>query len=133
MQKNRIKTYLEETFIRQIECVNNEADDLIAYYCKISENEMKTIFSSDGDLTQLISPKVSVYSPILRKYYKYGSKIKFHSLEIPHYNVVTYKILSGDKSDNIDGIYLLGEKTLIKLTNIIYCLINNFCIYFFFI
>ena len=115
IQKNRIKTYLEETFIRQIECVNNEADDLIAYYCKISENEMKTIFSSDGDLTQLISPKVSVYSPILRKYYKYGSKIKFHSLEIPHYNVVTYKILSGDKSDNIDGIYLLGEKTLIKL------------------
>jgi len=26
-----------------------------------------------------------------------------------------YKILSGDKSDNIDGIYYLGEKTLVKL------------------
>ena len=115
LQKRRVKSYLEETFIRQIECENNEADDLIAYYCQISENETKTIFSSDGDLTQLISKNVSVYSPILRQLYKEGDKIKFQKLQIPHYNVVTYKILSGDKSDNIDGIYLLGEKTLTKL------------------
>ena len=114
-QKSRIKSYLEETFIRQIECVNNEADDLIAYYCKISDNEFKTIFSSDGDLTQLISEKVVVYSPLLRVTYKKGDKIKFKNLDIPHFNVLTYKILSGDKSDNIDGIQLLGEKTLIKL------------------
>jgi 5'-3' exonuclease len=28
---------------------------------------------------------------------------------------LTYKILTGDKSDNIDGIYYLGDKTLFKL------------------
>ena len=29
--------------------------------------------------------------------------------------MVTYKILTGDKSDNIDGILLLGEKTISKI------------------
>ena len=114
-QKTRIKKYLEETFVRQVECENNEADDLIAYYCKISENELKTIFSSDADLTQLISEKVKVYSPLLKVTYKLGDKIKVDKLNIPHSNVLTYKILSGDKSDNIDGIYLLGDKTITKL------------------
>ena len=102
-------------FIRQINITNNESDDLIAYYCQISHNEFKTIFSSDKDLTQLISDKVSVYSPSAKQTYKNGDKIKIYDYSIPHENVKTYKILAGDKSDNIDGIYYLGEKTLIKL------------------
>jgi 5'-3' exonuclease len=114
-QRQRIKQYLEETFVRQIDIPNNEADDLIAYYCQISPNEEKMIFSDDKDLTQLISDKVSVYSPSQKKVYKNGDKIKIEGIEIPHQNITTYKILSGDKSDNIDGIYYLGEKTFIKL------------------
>ena len=114
-QQERVKQYLEEMFIRQINITNNEADDLIAYYCQISHNEFKTIFSSDKDLTQLISDKVSVYSPSAKQTYKNGDKIKIYDYSIPHENVKTYKILSVDKSDNIDGIELLGEKTLVKL------------------
>jgi 5'-3' exonuclease len=114
-QRQRIKQYLEETYVRQIDITNNEADDLIAYYCQISENENKVIYSDDKDLTQLISDKVSVYSPSQKKVYKDGDKIKIDNIEIPHKNITTYKILSGDKSDNIDGIYYLGEKTFIKL------------------
>jgi len=114
-QRLRVKVYLEEMFVRQVECPRNEADDLISYYCQISESEQKTIFSSDRDLTQLISDKVSIYSPSTKQMYKNGDKIKLYEAEIPHYNVKTYKILSGDKSDNIDGIFYLGEKTLLKL------------------
>jgi 5'-3' exonuclease len=114
-QKQRVKEYLEEMFVRQIEFENSEADDLIAYYCKISKDENKTIFSGDRDLTQLISEDVTLYSPNTKKYYKKGDNIKLHEIEIPHYNVKTFKIISGDKSDNIDGIYYLGEKTIIKL------------------
>ena len=68
-QKQRVKQYLEEMFVRQVEVENSEADDLIAYYCQISEDENKTIFSSDRDLTQLISEKVSIYSPSTKRYY----------------------------------------------------------------
>ena len=113
-QKNRIKQYLEEVYIRQLEISGREADDLIAYYCHISENEDKLIFSSDRDLTQLISEKVSVYSPSLKSTFKHGDTIKFDDFSFPHYNVKTLKIMTGDKSDNIEGIYLLGEKTLVK-------------------
>jgi len=114
-QRQRIKQYLEEIFVRQIDLENNEADDLIAYYTQIATNENIMIFSGDRDLTQLISNNVSVYSPNTKKVYKQGDKIKFKDIEIPHYNVGTYKILAGDKSDNIDGIYYLGEKTITKL------------------
>ena len=113
-QKTRVKQYLEEMFIRQLEIENSEADDLIAYYCQISLDEEKTIFSSDKDLTQLISEKVLIYSPNLKSYYRFGDNIKFKDCSIPHYNVMTFKILAGDTSDNIDGISLMGEKTLIK-------------------
>jgi DNA polymerase-1 len=114
-QKLRVKQYLEEMFVRQVDVENNEADDLIAYYCQLASNESIVIFSSDKDLTQLISKNVSIFSPSAKQTYKNGDKIKLKEHEIPHNNILTYKILCGDKSDNIDGIYYLGDKTLFKL------------------
>ena len=35
-QKHRVKEYLEEMFVRQVEFENSEEDDLIEYYCQIS-------------------------------------------------------------------------------------------------
>jgi DNA polymerase-1 len=113
-QKSRVKDYLEEVFVRQVEMNDNEADDLIAYYCKIATNEEITIFSADKDLTQLINERVTIFSPILKQYYRFGDNITINKVEIPHYNVLLCKIFTGDKSDNIDGIEGLGEKTLVK-------------------
>ena len=114
-QKARVKTYLEEVFVRQVEMINNEADDLIAHYCKIATEEKIIIFSADKDLTQLISERVTIYSPIYKQYFKNGDKISINKVDIPHQNVTVCKIFTGDKSDNIDGIEGLGEKTLVKL------------------
>ena len=114
-QRSRVKQYLEEIFVRQIEVEDNEADDLIAYYCKISKDEQIIIFSADKDLTQLISENVTIYSPITKQYFKNGDMISLNKVEIPHYNVLLTKVFTGDKSDNIDGIQGLGEKTLVKL------------------
>ena len=113
-QKARVKQYLEEIFVRQVEMINNEADDLIAHYCKVATDEDVIIFSADKDLTQLISEKVTIYSPISKQYFKNGDMITINKVEIPHYNVLLTKIFTGDKSDNIDGIEGLGEKTLVK-------------------
>ncbi len=118
-QKARVKMYLEEVFVRQVEMVNNEADDLIAYYCQVATNEQIIIFSGDKDLTQLISEKVTIFSPVSKTYYKNGSKITINKVDIPHYNVTLTKVFTGDKSDNIDGIEGLGEKTLAKLFPVI--------------
>ena len=113
-QKNRVKQYLEEMFVRQVCLEGCESDDVIAYYCQISPDEHKTIFSSDKDLTQLISDKVTIYSPIHRETYGYGEKVKIGQLIIPIENVLTLKVFLGDKSDNIPGIDRLGEKTFVK-------------------
>lgn len=113
-QKSRVKQYIEEVFVRQVEMHDNEADDLIAYYCKIASDESIIIFSADKDLTQLINEKVTIYSPVSKTYFKHGDKITINKVEIPHQNVLICKVFTGDKSDNIDGIEGLGEKTLVK-------------------
>ena len=113
-QKVRVKQYLEEIFVRQVEVKDNEADDLMAYYTQIATDEDIIIFSADKDLTQLISERVTIYSPISKQYYKNGDMITINKVDIPHYNVLLTKIFTGDKSDNISGIEGLGEKTLIK-------------------
>jgi 5'-3' exonuclease len=114
-QRQRVKQYLEEVFVRQVEVPHNEADDLIGQYCKIALDENITIFSADKDLTQLISERIQIYSPIKKEYYKFGDKISLNKVDIPHQNVLLTKVFVGDKSDNISGIDGLGEKTLVKL------------------
>ena len=114
-QKFRVKQYLEEIFVRQVEIEGNESDDLIAFYCQISIDEHKTIFSSDKDLLQLIDKHTSLYSPLQKFTYKNGDLVKFGNSYIPHKNILVVKIFLGDQSDNIQGISRLGEKTFVKI------------------
>jgi 5'-3' exonuclease len=113
-QKDRVKQYLEECFVRQIEVEQNESDDLIAYYCQIAQEEIKMVFSSDKDLLQLIDETTSVFQPLQKYTYRLGDKVKFGEYFIPHQNIFPTKVLLGDKSDNILGIERLGEKTFVK-------------------
>ena len=102
---------LEELFVRQ--CIDDEveADDFIAYYVKNKKpNERIVILSNDRDLTQLISDTVIIYIQQLKKFI--NTKNHTQELGYNYQNVLLKKILCGDSSDNIKGIKLLGEKTL---------------------
>ena len=112
-QKTRVRQYLEEMFVRQICIDDHECDDLVAHYCNVSDEKI-TILSSDKDLTQLITPKVHIYSPIAKEWVTDKHKVKIGTIEVPVQNVKLVKILLGDKSDNIEGIYSFGEKKLVK-------------------
>ena len=71
------------------------------------------IVSSDQDLTQLISPTVSVYD---RRIKKYLSVKNFQSIKgYPIENVLIKKIFCGDTSDNIGNIKGLSENRLMEL------------------
>jgi len=114
-QRNRIKQYLEEIYVRQGEYVHCEADDCIAYYTQTAPNEKITIYSSDRDLPQLVNENVFIYSPSHQKMYGPGSIMEYDHEDILLENVKIVKMLCGDPSDNIYGIRNLGVKTLIKL------------------
>lgn len=114
-QRERIKQYLEELYIRQGEFEYCEADDCVAFYTQNSPKEKKVIFSSDRDLMQLISENVSLYNPSHQKIYNSNDIIEYDKENIIVENVKLVKILCGDPSDNIYGIRNLGLKRLISL------------------
>lgn len=112
-QRIRIKQYLEELYIRQVEVPGCEADDAIAVYVKNSPNENKIILSADKDLLQLLSDDVNVYMPNKKWFI---TKKNFHSFfEYHQENVGLIKILAGDSADNISGLQGIGDGTLLKL------------------
>jgi 5'-3' exonuclease len=114
-QRNRIKQYLEELFVRQGEFEYCETDDCVAYYTQNSPKENKIIYSSDGDLTQLISKNTQVFNPSHQKLYKENDTIVYDHENILIENVKLVKMMCGDASDNIAGIRGMGVKRFISL------------------
>ena len=88
-----------------------EADDTIAYLSNKLEDEV-IIYSADQDFLQLVNNKVTVFSPIKKKFYKPQDVFDQYGL-YPH-NFITMKCLMGDKSDNLPGVKGLGPKKLMK-------------------
>ena len=114
-QRQRVKQYLEEVYVRQGEYKYCETDDCIAYYTQITPEEKKIIFSSDGDLTQLVNEKTQLYNPSHHKLYKPKDTFVYDHEEILIENIKLVKMLCGDPSDNIAGIRNLGIKRLKEL------------------
>lgn len=90
---------LEVTVVKHPKC---EADDLIANIARALSKEGKDVVvaSNDKDFAQLVGePHVRVYDTRKKEY-----------REKPAYNVLVYKALVGDKSDNIPGVPGFGPK-----------------------
>lgn len=114
-QRNRIKQYLEELYIRQVQEDDSEADDCIAYYVQNSPNEHKTIFTNDKDLLQLLSEDTEVYLADYTKKFLVTTKNFNRYFPYHHKNVALIKMIGGDTSDNISGIEGVAEKTILNL------------------
>jgi 5'-3' exonuclease len=114
-QRGRIKQYLEELYVRQGEYEYCETDDCIAYYTQNSPSETKIVYSSDGDLTQLVSENTQIFNPSHQKLYKVNDTIIYDHEPIHIDNVKLVKMLCGDPSDNISGIKSMGPKRLLSL------------------
>jgi|TARA_B100000315_G_scaffold260779_1_gene325124 DNA polymerase-1 len=113
MQLSRLVNYLEQLPLTLISIDGLEADDIIAYIVSnYLVNSQTIIASSDRDFYQLIDDRVTVWSPAKKKEYKVNNVLE--EFGIPPHNFLTYKILEGDKSDNIPGIRGAGLKTIKK-------------------
>ena len=89
-----------------------EADDVIAYCSKhIFKNEV-IIVSSDKDFFQLVDDRVSVYYPPRKHIFKPNDVYELYG--VPSRNLIFYRIIDGDKSDNIKGVKGIGGKTIVN-------------------
>ena len=89
-----------------------EADDVIGYITGQLEDHVY-IMSSDKDYLQLVSDRVTIYSPTKKKFY--NPKMIKEEFDIHPCNFLTQKVLLGDSSDNVPGVKGIGLKTLLKL------------------
>ena len=90
-----------------------EADDIVGYLAKYKlKNEECVIVSSDKDFYQLLSPRVSQWSPGQKDFVTH-KKVK-EKFSIPPHNFCVTRAFCGDTSDCIPGIKGAGFKSLLK-------------------
>ena len=118
MQFPVAKEILTKLGIKYLEIPGYEADDIIGTYSKIideTEDYQGLIVSSDKDLLQLITNKVSVKLLKSKDYIMMTPKTFKENYGIEPIRMIDLKGLMGDASDNIPGVKGIGEKTAIKL------------------
>jgi len=116
----KVKEVLESLSIPFFEKEGFEADDLISTISKKAKNQKISsiyIVSGDSDTLQLIDKNTKVY--VLGKGIKepliYAQKNFLEKFEISPEQLIDFKALVGDPSDNIPGVKDIGKKTAVKL------------------
>lgn len=102
------------------EMTGYEADDLIGTICeqvKDNKNLETIIITGDLDTLQLVGPRTKVYtmSRGLADSVLYDDKQIYERYHLRPDQIIDYKALRGDPSDNIPGVKGIGEKTASEL------------------
>src|SRR5246500_5457505 len=92
-----------------------EADDLIATYVRQARERgaTATIVSSDKDLMQLVTDKVTMYDTMKDR--RIGIPEVVEKFGVPPEKVVEVQALAGDSTDNVPGVPGIGVKTAAQL------------------
>ncbi len=98
-----------------IEKEGYEADDLIATYARLAEaaGADVTIVSSDKDLMQLVTQKVSMYDSMKDKQIAIPEVVE--KWGVTPDKMIDLQAMTGDSTDNVPGIPGIGPKTAAQL------------------
>ncbi len=113
------RDFLRALNIFQFEEEGFEGDDIAGTVAKLAEKEghKVTIYTSDRDFLQLVDDKVTVN--IIRKglsdVVPMTPEMVKETYGFEPLQIIDYKGLRGDASDNLPGIKGIGEKTAVKL------------------
>lgn len=119
-QLGRVREVVESLNIPVFGVPGYEADDVIGTIAtKIGDKDHKVIIvTGDRDAFQLVRDGfVTVYMPPRKndEAREYGEEDVIQSLGITPPQVIDYKALAGDASDNIPGVTGIGPKTAVQL------------------
>ena len=113
------RDFLRALNIFQFEEEGFEGDDIAGTVARLAEKEghKVTIYTSDRDFLQLVDDKVTVN--IIRKglsdVVPMTPEMVMQTYGFRPLQIIDYKGLRGDASDNLPGIKGIGEKTAVKL------------------
>lgn len=113
-QINMTREVLDFLKIPQVSADHMEADDLMAILAGIISKKYNIILiSTDRDLYQCIGPNISVYNPFKKKLFTHKNFNAAIGVSSEQY--LFARALMGDKSDGIDGIHGVGDKTAFEI------------------
>jgi DNA polymerase I len=112
----RIRQLVDAFNIPRLEMEGFEADDVLGSIARIANEQGLgvKIITGDRDLLQLVNDRTIVYLAGDDQNYVTNEDV-IRKLGVRPDQVVDYKALVGDKSDNIPGVMGIGEKTAISL------------------
>ncbi|MBI3153311.1 MAG: DNA polymerase I [Chloroflexi bacterium] len=115
-QISRIREMVDAFNIPRLEMEGYEADDVLGSVAKIAGEQGLgvKIITGDRDLLQLVNERTAVYLAGDDQTYVTDADV-IKKLGVRANQVVDYKAIVGDTSDNIPGIKGVGEKTAISL------------------
>lgn len=113
------REFLTAAGIPYVEVDGYEADDIIGSTTRFFPNIEFDILSSDRDLLQLINDTTHVLlmKSGISEIRHMDEKQLWEDFQLTPTQIIDFKGLSGDVSDNIPGIEKVGEKTAVKLLN----------------
>lgn len=119
-QLPKLKEVLSTMGIQMMEMDGYEADDILATITSKAEKVedlQVSILTGDKDILQLVSEKVEVLSPIkgVSQMLVYDPLKVEEKIGVTPSQIVDYKALSGDSSDNIPGVAGIGPKQAVEL------------------
>ena len=115
-QIERIRKMVDAFNIPRLEMEGFEADDVLGSVARIATEQGLgvKIITGDRDLLQLVDKRTAVYLAGDDKNFITDDDVRAKLGVLPK-QVVDYKAIVGDKSDNIPGVAGVGEKTAIAL------------------
>lgn len=115
-QITRIREMVDAFHIPRLEMDGYEADDVLGSVAKVAAEQGLgvKIITGDRDLLQLVNERTAVYLAGDDSTYVTDADV-VKKLGVKPNQVVDYKAIVGDTSDNIPGIKGVGEKTAVSL------------------
>ena len=114
-----LKDAVQKAGIFLLEKPGFEADDLMGKCALLAQDNQQQafIYSSDQDTFQLVSDLIHIVCPKKGQssLFTYDKDAVFEKMGVYPEQVIDFKALKGDSSDNIPGVKGIGDKTASKL------------------
>lgn len=111
-----MEQYLDARGIRWIRPPGEEADDLLATLARSAEPEVARVYlaSTDRDLMQQVNAVTHIIEPSRKARITDAAEVE-RKTGVPPVQVLSWRALVGDPSDNIPGVPGIGPKTAARL------------------